>query len=91
MFGVLPVLLARHCVVSVGGLRKTAIMIVFLLQLALVVGRGRLAALGTPRIAGEIGPRTIATIGVRLGYHVEHFESPRARSKFDHVAAAEGV
>jgi hypothetical protein len=72
MFGVLPVLLARHGVVSVGGLRKAAIMIVFLLQLALVVGRGLLAALGTPRIAGEIGPRTIATIGVRLGYHVEH-------------------
>jgi len=39
----------------------------------------------------------IATVGVRLRYHfehfespLEHFESPRTRSKFDHITAAEG-
>ena len=89
MFSVLPVLLARHGVVAVGRLCQIAVMIVFLLQLALIVGRGLLAALGTPRIAGEIGPRTVAAIGVGLGWHFEHFMSLRAQSTFDHVAAAE--
>jgi hypothetical protein len=91
MFGVLPVLLARHGVAAVRRLGQIAIMIVFLLQLALVVGRGLLAALRAPGIARENGPLRIATLGVHLGYHFEHFERPRARSKFDHVAGGGGV
>jgi len=90
MFGVLPILLARHGVIAVGRLRQVAIMVVFMPPLAWIVRRVLLACWGTSHIGGEVGPRTIATVGVRLGYHFEHFKSPRARSKFDHMTAAEG-
>ena len=44
-------------------------MVVFLLPLALVIGRGLLARLRRSRVAREIPARTIATIEVTLGYH----------------------
>ena len=64
-------------------------MVVFPLPLALVIGRGLLARLHRSCVAHDIGARTIATVGVRLGYHFEHFQSPRTRSKFDHITAEE--
>ena len=66
-------------------------MIVFPLPLALVIGRDLLARLRRSCVAGDIRARTMATVGVTLGYHFRHFVSPRARSTFGPVAAADGV
>lgn len=62
-------LLARNGVTAVGCLRQIAIMVVFSLPLALVIGGGLEARLWGSYVARGIRARTIATVGVRLRHH----------------------
>jgi hypothetical protein len=91
VFGVLPMAFTGDGIVTVGRLGEGAILVVFPLPLALAVGRGLLAGLRRSCVAHDIGARTIAAVGVILGYHFGHFASPRARSIFGPGTAADGV
>ena len=101
MFGVLPMAFTGDGIVVAGRLCEVAVMVVFPLPLALVVGalvvgalvvgRGVLAGLRRPCVAPAIVARTIAAAGVTLRYHFGQFLSPRVRSLSGPGAAADGV
>lgn len=69
----LPVLLARYGISAIGRLREPAIVVIFLLPLALVVRRSLLSCLHRSRVTRETRARAIATVVFTLRYHFEHF------------------
>lgn len=84
-------LLAGYSVSAVSRLREPAIVVIFLLPLALGVMCDLLTCLRWSHVTREIWAWAIATVGSTLRYHFEHFRESARPSTFGPVAAAEGL
>jgi hypothetical protein len=69
VFGVLPIVFAGDGIDVVGRPCEGAIIVVFPLPLALIIGRGLLAGLCRSCVARDVRARTIAAVRVTLRYH----------------------